>query len=217
MTRPNLGLRWIKPAHQDRSRATHDRLTAAALRILTRGRSFDELTVAELVKEADASVGAFYNRFPDKLALLHWLQIGLYEEGDATARAALDPQRWIALPLEQLVHAFVALAVSSYHRQRGLRRALLVAMGTDPAFRERAAGLAQRTCEGLTAMMAARNPARSRAEIRGEVDVCHRIVYGVLDQDLLFTSGSPTGKHLSRASTVTMLTRACMAVLAAAS
>ncbi len=213
MSRTNLGLRWIKPARQNRSREMHDRLTAAALRILTRGRSFDELTVAELVKEADASVGAFYNRFPDKQALLHWLQIGLYEEGDATARVALAPDRWIALPLEQLVGAFVALAVASYHQQRGLRRALLVAMGTEQAFRDRAAGLAKRTCDGLTAMMAARSPDRSREAIRGEVDVCHRIVYGVLDQDLLFAAGAPTGKRLSRARAVTMLTRACMAVL----
>src|ERR1043165_6600180 len=150
-----LSLQWVKPPRQERSRDTHDRLIEAAERLVSRGRAWSDIGVVELVKEAGTSVGAFYNRFRDKDALLHILQITLYQEGEATAvdanaLAALD------VPLENLIRAFVTLAVTVYRQQHGLRRALCLQMFTDKAFRDRAVGLSKLTCEGLTTVLASR-------------------------------------------------------------
>ena len=109
----------MKPAQQERSRETHARIVAAAERLLSRGRAWAELTVAELVAEADASVGAFYNRFRDKDALLHVLQLELYTQGAATAQKAHD-LAGSAVPVEVMVRAFVGVAIASYREQRGL-------------------------------------------------------------------------------------------------
>jgi AcrR family transcriptional regulator len=213
MPKPRLELRWIKPPHQDRSRDTQARIVDAARRLLEKGHSFHEISVAALAREADASVGAFYNRFRDKDALLHVLQIELCAEGEATAAAVLVPERWTGVPLEALIRAFVGLSVSSYRQQAGLRRALLVAMCNDKRFRDRSAALTRLTCEGLTAVLVARNPRVKRAVIRTAIDICHRIVYGVLDQDLLFADDPPTGHALSDKQLVDELGDACLAYL----
>nr|MBA3454167.1 TetR family transcriptional regulator [Deltaproteobacteria bacterium] len=200
--------------HQDRSRDTQARIVDAARRMLEKGQSFHEISVAALAREADASVGAFYNRFRDKDALLHVLQIELCREGEATAAAVLVPERWKGVPIEPLIRAFVGLAVASYRQQAGLRRALLVAMCNDKQFRDRSAALTKLTCEGLTQVLAARSPRTRRSEIRLAVDVCHRMVYGVLDQDLLFADDPPTGHALTDKQLAAELCDACLAYLA---
>lgn len=119
---------------------------AAAERLLSRGRSWNELTV----DEADASIGALYHRFRDKDALRHVLQRELCTQGAATAVRAAELAASGA-PLSELVRAFVTVAVASYREQRGLRRARLVEMCTNGVFRERAIELSKQTCAGLTA------------------------------------------------------------------
>ena len=50
----------IRPAKQERSRATRDRLLAAGFG-LVETRDFDALSVAEIAAAAGCSVGAFYD------------------------------------------------------------------------------------------------------------------------------------------------------------
>lgn len=57
---------------QARSLATLERFVDAALGLLE-SRAWDEIPVAEIVRAADASIGAFYARFADKDALLDLL------------------------------------------------------------------------------------------------------------------------------------------------
>lgn len=47
------------------------------------------------------------------------------------------------------------------------------------------------------------------------IDVAHRMVYGVLDQNLLFSDGSPTGNELSDDRLIDELTCAVHAYLTA--
>jgi len=188
-------LQWAKPPQQERSQNTHDRLIEAAERLVSRGRSWSEIGVQELVKEAGTSVGAFYNRFRDKDALLHILQISLYQEGELTAvhahaMAALD------VPLESLVRAFVTLAVNVYRQQHGIRRALLLEMFTNKQFRDRAVALSKLTCEGLVSVLHQRHPVIDQATLRTAVDVAHRIIYGMLDQNLMYED-APTDHVLA--------------------
>jgi AcrR family transcriptional regulator len=209
-SKARVELEWVKPARQDRSRDTHARIVAAAERLLSRGRAWSEVTVAELVDEADASIGAFYNRFRDKDALLHVLQIELYSQGAATAVAAAELAASDA-PLAELVRAFVAVAVASYREQRGLRRALLVEMCTNEVFRERAIELSKQTCAGLVAGLSAHVESSDR--LATVIDVAHRFVYGTLDQVLLYDDQPPTGRKIADARLTEELTAACLGYL----
>lgn len=214
MSSESVELRWVKPPRQDRSRDTQLRYVEAAQRLLARGRSFSEISVAELAKEAQSSVGAFYSRFRDKDALLHVVQIELNREGSATAVETFRIGHEIKLPLEGLVRAFVALAVGVYRQQQGLRRALLVEMCGSPELRTRATELSRETCTGLVDLLAERFP-HARARLPEVVDMAHRLVYGVLDQSLMFSDGSPTGHEASDAKLVDELTTAVHAYLTA--
>jgi len=206
-----LSLEWFKPPQQERSRDTHDRLIEAAERLVGRGRAWSDIGVVELVKEAGTSVGAFYNRFRDKDALLHILQITLYQEGEATAASA-NALAALDVPLDSLIQAFVTLAVGVYRQQHGIRRALLLQMFTDKPFRDRAVALSKLTCEGMTGVLASRYPAIDRPTLRTAVDVAHRMIYGVLDQNLMYDD-APTDHVLADSTMIEELTLAVHAYL----
>jgi AcrR family transcriptional regulator len=208
-------LRWVKPPRQGRSQATHTRYVEAAQRLLAAGRSWQDISVAELAKAARSSVGAFYARFRDKDALLHVLQVELNAEGSATGAETFRLAKSVQLPLEVLVRGFVELAVNYYRQQHGLRRALLVEMTTNAELRKRATELSRETCDGLCDVLAQRFPHASADKLREVVDVAHRMVYGVLDQNLVFADGAPTGLALDDRTLAAELTCAIHAYLVA--
>jgi AcrR family transcriptional regulator len=195
MSRENLQLKWVKTPQQDRSRDTQARFARAAKRLMARGKSFDAITVADLVKEADSSVGAFYARFRDKTALLHVLQIELYKEGVATAEDGLKAAV-AAKSSEAVARGFVTLAISTYRQHEGLRRALFVQMCNDKELRARATALARETCASLVKLLESRFPDAPAERTRTVADVGHRIVYAVLDQRMMFGNETPTGREI---------------------
>lgn len=79
-----LGVR--EPAQQ-RARGTMDRIVAATQRLL-RTHRFEDITIAEIVSEADTSTGSFYARFGSKDALLPYLY-ARYNADTAAATADL--------------------------------------------------------------------------------------------------------------------------------
>lgn len=196
MSSTSFELRWVKPPRQDRSRDTQGRYIDAVQRLLARGLSFADISVAMLAKEASSSVGAFYSRFRDKDALLHVLQIELNREGSATATETMRLGKAAQIPLEVMIRGFVTLAVGYYRQQQGLRRALLAEMCSNGELRARATELSRETVAGLVDLLADKFPHAS-TRLQDVVDMAHRIVYGVLDQSLLFANGSPTGHALS--------------------
>lgn len=112
----------IKPPVQARSRATLERILDAT-EILAQHRWFHAITVDEMVRAANVSVGSFYGRFPHKEALLPVLhsryrdqfQTLFDEDFTRKFRDADLPARVFGL-----VHAYVARV----RRMRGLIRAL---------------------------------------------------------------------------------------------
>jgi AcrR family transcriptional regulator len=115
----------FNPPLQDRSEKTLERLLDAARAALTR-KSFDELTLAELTEEAGVTVGAFYQRFPSKAALLEHLEDEMYErirEGGASLFRAppSDDQRTIG----DVVRAYVTQMAHTYQEHRGVMRELV--------------------------------------------------------------------------------------------
>ncbi|HCR66309.1 MAG: hypothetical protein CMH90_08760 [Oceanicaulis sp.] len=62
-------MKGAKPALQTRSQQTRDRLVAALERLL-RDKAFENISVAEIAREAGVSVGAVYTRFENKDAFI---------------------------------------------------------------------------------------------------------------------------------------------------
>lgn len=128
----------VQQPRQARSRATMTQILDAAAQILET-KTFDELTVAEVVQQAGTSVGAFYGRFRDKDGLLQALDGRFFEEFEREFDALLAEPGWPEQPLAHIVRDAVAFIVTAYSRDQGVLRSLNLKarLHGDSRFRER--------------------------------------------------------------------------------
>lgn len=128
----------VTPPVQRRSQATLDRILAAAARLLDT-RSFDELTLVEVVAGAECSVGAFYGRFRDKDALLHALDERYFTEFEELIERFLASDAFAGGSIETVIRTLADRLADFHLRQRGLLRALILhaRVHGDPGFRSR--------------------------------------------------------------------------------
>jgi AcrR family transcriptional regulator len=209
-------LEWVRAPQQTRSQKTLDRILDAAEKLLVK-KTFEEISVAEIVKKARSSIGSFYARFADKDALLLVLQARFYTESLLTAQAALDPKNWEKVPLSTIIPSVVTFMCEAYVERIGLRRALLARMVTDERFRRPATDLSREVCTLITTLAQTRRREIQHEDIALAVDVCHRIVFSVLDQHYTFAGGSPTGRRMDMQTMARELSTACSAYLGLAS
>jgi AcrR family transcriptional regulator len=189
-------LQWVRAPVQARSRATLDRILDATEKLLEI-RTFDQLSVQDICKEAASSVGAFYTRFPDKIALLHLLHERICEEAKATAQLALDVERWRGQNMQDIVAAIVGFMAAEYGQRMGLRRELVRRNGTDDAFRARSVALAALTVGKVAVLLDAHGSEHNRTDTALAADMLNRLVLGVLDQAAQYRETGPAGTVLS--------------------
>lgn len=120
----------VRPALQQRSRATRDRLLAAGKRLLEE-TDLDGVSIADIAAAADCSVGAFYTRFENKDAYFRALVTDML----AQERSALDALHDSVVDAN-LIEAIVANAVGSFRRNAGLLRSALRKGMEDPSYWE---------------------------------------------------------------------------------
>jgi AcrR family transcriptional regulator len=130
---PDPGSPAFRPARQKRSQDTLRRLLEAASTLLD-DKTFDEITVTEIVERADSSVGAFYARFSDKDALLDHLGRRYHEilitrvaeMTDERNGSVKDPKPQDREHPERGIRRMMAALVRLHREQRGLVRALIL-------------------------------------------------------------------------------------------
>ena len=120
----------VRPALQQRSRATRDRLLAAGKRLLEE-TDLDGVSIADIAAAADCSVGAVYTRFENKDAYFRALVTDML----AQERSALDALHDSVVDAN-LIEAIVANAVGSFRRNAGLLRSALRKGMEDPSYWE---------------------------------------------------------------------------------
>lgn len=113
----------LKAPSQQRGRRTMQRILAATEKLL-KTTPFEQITVVDIVREAETSTGSFYARFPSKDALLP----AVYESYNAQAEtiySRLDEEGGLKRKtLRESVAAFVAQSASSIRGMRWLLRAM---------------------------------------------------------------------------------------------
>lgn len=115
----------FKPPVQRRSEQTLERLVDAARRALET-KSFDRLTLGELTDLAGVTVGAFYQRFASKAALLDYLEREAYQQIRETGAAIFAaPRRGPQRPMRDLVRIAVTGLADLYREHRGVMRELV--------------------------------------------------------------------------------------------
>jgi AcrR family transcriptional regulator len=123
-------LRVRAPA-QARARETLERIIAATQRLL-RTHRFEDITIAEIVAEADTSTGSFYARFGSKDALLPYLYAA-YNADTAAATADLDKRGvFEAHTLREAVATLIGVLHNNPVRMDGLVRAMVLYARSHP-------------------------------------------------------------------------------------
>ncbi len=112
-----------RPPLQERSLKTQERILNAAEALLAK-KPFEAITVAEIVRKARSSVGAFYSRFGSKEGLL----TPIYERNDKRLRERmeelLERTETQATSLAELARFSVTTCVEIYRKNRWLMRAM---------------------------------------------------------------------------------------------
>lgn len=114
---------YLVQPQQTRSRETMTQILDAAARILET-KTFEELTISEIVQQAGASVGAFYGRFKDKEGLLHALDERFFAEFERGAGDIFSQPEVDKAPPAHLIRTVTLFLAQTYQRQRGLLRSL---------------------------------------------------------------------------------------------
>lgn len=169
----------VRPALQQRSRATRDRLLAAGKRLLEE-TDLDGVSIADIAAAADCSVGAFYTRFENKDAYFRALVTDML----AQERSALDALHDSVVDAN-LIEAIVANAVGSFRRNAGLLRSALRKGMEDPSYWEpirRHGQVAADLVVGRLSKMA-RQPLGPEEELRTRF--AFQVLYGTLVNALL--------------------------------
>ncbi len=122
--------RPLRPPIQARSRATLDRILTAAEELLE-DRSFDELTIEQVLTRAKVSVGSFYARFPTKDAMLPAL-LERYRDNLRGFLTEREKPRFILTTLEERIRELLTRRIKRHRKRRGLLRALAIEMRRHP-------------------------------------------------------------------------------------
>lgn len=109
-----------------------------AARILE-SKTFEELTISEVVQQAGTSVGAFYGRFKDKKGLLQALDERFFQEFESGFDALISPPGWAQQPLAIIIRQVVDFLGAAYSANQGVLRSLNLKarLHSDSRFRER--------------------------------------------------------------------------------
>jgi AcrR family transcriptional regulator len=205
-------LRWVREPRQARSRETLDRILDAAETLVSE-KGFEDATVAEIVRRAGSSVGAFYTRFRDKEGLLYALYERYLEQAIATADDALDPARWTGTPVPEMLEAVVGFLVRVYREQGGLIRAFVVRNQTDAEFQARQARLSHYVAEKLGGVLLARRDEITHPSPERAVGFGLAMVFATIEDTVLFGETRSRAVALSDSELAVELTRAYLAYL----
>jgi len=127
---PKLIRRMVRSAKRRIERGLRDRRTwalyTAALQRLA-SKDYERLSIAEIVRGAGCSVGAFYSRFSDKNAFLYMVISSSFDTLRSAGDRDLDPKPWRGVAREKVVEGIVRHVVTrmSNPTEAGTTRAAL--------------------------------------------------------------------------------------------
>lgn len=179
----------LRVPRQVRSRATLDRFVWATQELLET-KTFDEISVSEIVARAGSSVGAFYVRFPDKAALLDYMDelyaTRIVEIGEAVAGERAGPD----ITLAEEVAGVVDFLVRLHRVQPGLLRTLIVEARrqSEGSFRERTRRM-NRTIPPVMERLLAHESEMGHPEPRRAVYLGLLMVFSAIREVVLFPEG----------------------------
>ncbi len=115
----------VHPAKQARGLARQQRVIVAGLKLL-QDNTLESLTMGQIAKEADCSVGNLYKRFANKDALLAVLLASIRDDLHKEFEAVFDAETAGSEGLQGAVKPIVKFLVNLFARRGNLLRAFVM-------------------------------------------------------------------------------------------
>jgi len=184
MEQPSLT--WVRPPQQERSQRRLERMLDAAEALILEGGA-EQVTVAEVARRADSSVGAFYARFRDKEALLSCVFQRFYEQAVATADHALAPDRWANADFAEAIASLMTFMVRTFRERRRLVAAFTLRSAADPEFAALSESVGERVAARLREFIGSREVALGHRDPDRAVSLLVWMVMSALEARALYS------------------------------
>ena len=172
----------VKIPQQKRSREKFNAMLTAAERLFTE-QGVRKTSVSEIVESAGVSIGAFYQRFENKEAIIHTIFYLLEDEiGEMTEALKLSDVR----SLDKTVELIVSSIIQLYTEKRGVYLALLLEVQENPNIRRYVADLRNKMAEFYTEALSAYKQEIGARRFKTATAMSLRILNSYADQYLIW-------------------------------
>lgn len=201
----------LKPAHQDRSRRTTERLLAAA-RVVVADKGFEDASITDIVRLAKVSVGTFYTRLESKESLLHVLHEEATADSCRRIETELAPELWAGRTVAEIISTWVQGSFPITRDMAGFEKACYQRALTDPAFAEREAQVRRLLAARIRDLLTEHRAELSHPDPELAAAVLVQMFVGFLS-DYANASTFPASNLPSDSVAAAELERACLAYL----
>jgi AcrR family transcriptional regulator len=189
-------LQTVSGPKQARSERTLYRLLDAAEALIAE-QGLAGLSIPEVVRRAESSVGGFYARFRDKNELLRALEERFFLELQARLDALADERRWARSPVADIVVAAVDELVNVTDQRRHLIRAFLFRATQDVQIRDDAVRFRNRAAERIAALLVGKSPGFRHPDPVLAIDLGVQAAFSLMNQHVLLDGTHAAGRTLT--------------------
>jgi AcrR family transcriptional regulator len=202
-------LRTVTGPKQARSEETLRRLLNAAQELIIE-KGHRAVSIPEIARRAQSSVGGFYARFRDKNELLRALEEHHFLELNERVERLADPTRWAGADTTAIVEAAVAELVAITRERRPIIAAFLANALEDPVLLEGGLRFRRSVEERLSALFLTRRDEMSHPDPPLAIELAIQTAFAIMQQHVLFEETrargrAPTADELRRELTTLVL------------
>lgn len=193
---PLAELSSVSRPKQARSEETLRRLLDAGQTLITQ-KGLADVSIPELVRRANSSVGGFYARFRDKDELLRALEERFMTEIGDRLDELTRVEDWEDSSLTEVIQACVSMLVETYRERHALILAFIGRASQDQTIWRGGLLLRRRVSDQIGRLFVAHAHEISHPDPERAVSVAVSIALGVMMQKVIFSEVRAHGRELS--------------------
>ena len=205
------GAASVQPPQQERSRASFERVIAAATALLEE-EGYDGFTLAEVSKRANVSIGSIYARVKSKDDLFYVIQDRYMSVTENRPRLQ-DPDAWGGLTPHDLVVEVVHEIGDLFQVNQRLLRVFMHRGIVDPLVAARSSASVSRFHDEVEVIMLTQREAIAHADPALAIDVAFRMAWGTLARQIMYGPTFESRRVVAWETLVAELGSACAAYL----
>jgi AcrR family transcriptional regulator len=201
----------VRPPKQRRSRESYERVLEAATRLLAE-KGFEGFTVQDVAAQAKVSIGAIYERFGSKEALLRAVHSLMMEE-IAREESIYDTAQPEAADVGAVIALWVRRIAATMDAHRGLMRPFMHLGALDAVIAARGSEASVRLSHRFKAALLPYASEFRHLQPEVALDVAFRLTYSTLARQVMYGPVFESDVELTWEQLLVELTGACHAYL----